>query len=252
MREPRLCLRHLRQCNWQRVIRQVSSIISLLVEPRYNSVTEIVPPDWLPVLFFSLFFCYCQANTINMTGFLLQSRPLWNNLTAWNWKDAAGGVEPLIGSVGSDHRADLILAISNDDPCSMVIWGCLHNWNFPMQLSDYACASFPRSISLFSFFFFFFSPPVRPRAVLPLDCITCSAPVWLSLVGWWSFLAGYENQSEFLAPTFPHTRRQPHHLRHHALAHSHCCFFFPDCNASVHKGCRDSLPVCAKVKMKVQ
>lgn len=29
-------------------------------------------------------------------------------------------------------------------------------------------------------------------------------------------------------------------------------FFFPDCNASVHKGCRDSLPVCAKVKMKVK
>lgn len=27
--------------------------------------------------------------------------------------------------------------------------------------------------------------------------------------------------------------------------------FFLDCNAQVHKGCRESLPVCAKVKMKV-
>lgn len=32
------------------------------------------------------------------------------------------------------------------------------------------------------------------------------------------------------------------------------CMFvclFSDCNAQVHKGCRESLPVCAKVKMKV-
>uniref|UniRef100_A0A3Q2R2M4 Phorbol-ester/DAG-type domain-containing protein n=1 Tax=Fundulus heteroclitus TaxID=8078 RepID=A0A3Q2R2M4_FUNHE len=28
-----------------------------------------------------------------------------------------------------------------------------------------------------------------------------------------------------------------------------CCTY---CNASVHKGCRDSLPVCANVKMKVK
>uniref|UniRef100_A0A3B4ZJE4 Phorbol-ester/DAG-type domain-containing protein n=1 Tax=Stegastes partitus TaxID=144197 RepID=A0A3B4ZJE4_9TELE len=29
-------------------------------------------------------------------------------------------------------------------------------------------------------------------------------------------------------------------------------FYCTYCNASVHKGCRDSLPVCAKVKMKVK
>lgn len=56
--------------------------------------------------------------------------------------------------------------------------------------------------------YLFFSPHL-PRAALPLDCITCFAPVWLSLAGWWSFLAGYENQSDFLAPTFPHTLTCP-------------------------------------------
>uniref|UniRef100_A0A674BUJ5 Phorbol-ester/DAG-type domain-containing protein n=1 Tax=Salmo trutta TaxID=8032 RepID=A0A674BUJ5_SALTR len=29
-------------------------------------------------------------------------------------------------------------------------------------------------------------------------------------------------------------------------------FFCTNCNAHVHKGCRESLPVCAKVKMKVR
>lgn len=51
--------------------------------------------------------------------------------------------------------------------------------------------------------------PLPSRAVLPFDCITCSAPVWLSLVGWWSFLASSEDQSDFLAPTFPHTHPRP-------------------------------------------
>lgn len=92
--------------------------------------------------------------------------------------------------------------------------------------------------------------PLHTHAVLPLDCITRSAPVWLSLAVCWSFLAGYENQSEFLAPTFPHTPS----LAPTARSDSQCSLllFFPDCNASVHKGCRDSLPACAKVKMKVK
>lgn len=125
--------------------------------------------------------------------------------------------------------------------------GCLCTWNFPMQLGVFVwictcvCVHvIPQPIFLFFFF-------MRPRAVLPLDCITCSAPVWLSLAGWWSFLAGYENQSEFLAPTFPHTLTGP---TTRLILYS-LLLFFPDCNASVHKGCRDSLPVCAKVKMKV-
>uniref|UniRef100_A0A3B3CFA3 Si:dkey-172h23.2 n=1 Tax=Oryzias melastigma TaxID=30732 RepID=A0A3B3CFA3_ORYME len=59
-----------------------------------------------------------------------------------------------------------------------------------------------------------------------------------------------KTSQDFLAPTPPRTP---------SLAPTppsktpsiHCSLFFPDCNASVHKGCRDSLPVCAKVKMKV-
>lgn len=87
--------------------------------------------------------------------------------------------------------------------------------------------------------------------VLLLDCITCSAPVWLSLVGWWSFLASSEIPVRLSIP-------EPFHI---PLTHPHPPssllmmvtkpFLFPDCSASVHKGCRDSLPSCAKVKMKV-
>lgn len=87
--------------------------------------------------------------------------------------------------------------------------------------------------------------------VLLLDCITCSAPVWLSLVAWWSFLASSEIPVRLSIP-------QPFHI---PLTHPHPPssllmmvtkpFLFPDCSASVHKGCRDSLPACAKVKMKV-
>lgn len=50
----------------------------------------------------------------------------------------------------------------------------------------------------------------------------------------------------------PHPSTHPHWPQHH-LPNSQpsLLFLFPDCNASVHKGCRDSLPACAKVKMKV-
>ena len=56
----------------------------------------------------------------------------------------------------------------------------------------------------------------------------------------------------FSPPPFHKTLSTPH-PRQPAGLYSPCVLllFFPDCNASVHKGCRDSLPVCAKVKMKV-
>lgn len=60
-----------------------------------------------------------------------------------------------------------------------------------------------------------------------------------------------KNQSDFLAPTFPHTLTCPTTTTIRLTEYS-LLLFFPDCNASVHKGCRDSLAVCAKVKMKVQ
>lgn len=104
-------------------------------------------------------------------------------------------------------------------------------------------------VSYWSDLLFFFLPP--SWRVLLLDCITCSAPVWLSLVGWWSFLASSEIPVRLSIP-------QPFHI---PLTHPHPpssllmmvtkSFLFPDCSASVHKGCRDSLPACAKVKMKV-
>lgn len=67
----------------------------------------------------------------------------------------------------------------------------------------------------------------------------------------------WKKQSEFRAPTFT-THPWPLPL----LPSSPCSeqsrhmlfffFFLSDCNASVHKSCRDSLPICAKVKMKVK
>lgn len=116
-----------------------------------------------------------------------------------------------------------------------------------MQCSIHVCASKPILFFLF------------PRAVLPLSCITHSAPVWLSLAGWWSFLADCENPSEFLAPiSLPPLFPTRTHSRTHTPTHTYTItkltllLFFPDCNASVHKGCRDSMPVCANVKMKVK
>lgn len=109
-----------------------------------------------------------------------------------------------------------------------------------MPWSAHVCASMPIP----------FSPLLHPQAVLPIDCITCTAPVWLSLAAWWSFLAGYEDQSDFLAPTFK--AHPPAPSSSQGSLHCSLLLFFPDCNASVHKGCRDSLPVCAKVKMKVR
>lgn len=61
------------------------------------------------------------------------------------------------------------------------IWECLHNWNFPMQWSVHMCVR--QSPSLFF--------PFIHKQELPIDCITCTAPVWLSLAAWWSFLAGW-------------------------------------------------------------
>ena len=145
-----------------------------------------------------------QVWTINMTGFCFKINScemIWQHVI----QIMVRGNERLWLTGIRSQSIDLILAILNDDPCSVVIWECLHNWNFPMQSSICVCVCVcvcecASDVSL-SYFFLL----LRPRAVLPLDCITCSAPVWLSLVGWWSFLAGYENQSEFLAPTFPHT-----------------------------------------------
>lgn len=77
-----------------------------------------------------------------------------------------------------------------------------------------------------------------------------AAPVWLSLVGWWSFLASSENQSDFLAPLF-FAHPWHSHILQPSCSYYPPILFFPDCTASVHKSCRDSLPVCAKVKMKV-
>lgn len=80
------------------------------------------------------------------------------------------------------------------------------------MISIFPCNSVVTCVCVISVFF----PPHRPRAALPLDCITCFAPVWLSLAGWWSFLAGYEKPVRFSSPHFSAHPHMPHHHHHQA------------------------------------
>lgn len=121
---------------------------------------------------------------------------------------------------GSDYRADLILAVLNDDSCSkMVIWECLHNWNFPMQVSFYVCVSF---LSLSLVFF----PPSSMRSITSrLHHMLCSSLAFISGL--------VEFPGRLWKPvriSSPHLSTNPQHSHLHHQAHSihwaFCCFSF--------------------------
>lgn len=85
-------------------------------------------------------------------------------------------------------------------PCSFENVYMIENFPCKVRLCCMCCMSYSSDR-------LFFSPPPR-WAVLLLDCITCFASVWLSLVGCWSFLASLDF-SLSIQPWHPHI------LRHH-------------------------------------
>lgn len=182
-----------------------------------------------------------QVWTINMPGLCFKvnsCKIMWQHVI----QIMVRGNESLWLTGIRSQSIDLILAILNDDPCSMVIWECLHNWNFPMQFSIYVCVC--ECASDVSLSYFFPSPPSTSSITPRLHHMLCSSLAFIS------------GLVEFPGRLWKPVRiSSPHLSTHPPRHHAHsilCCFFFPDCNASVHKGCRDSLPVCAKVKMKVK
>lgn len=110
----------------------------------------------------------------------------------------------------------------------------------------FMCLCVCHSSASSSSFFFFLLPP---QTVLLLCCITCCSSL--------AFISGLvEFPGQLRKPvglSSPPIFRSPVTLPHPPPSCSYYppILFFPDCTASVHKSCRDSLPVCAKVKMKV-
>lgn len=93
-------------------------------------------------------------------------------------------------------------------------------------------------------------PPSLMSSITPrLHHMLCSGLAFIS--GLVEFPGQLRNTSQtFYPPTFPYTLDTP--TSSIIIAHDgYQAFSFPDCGASVHKSCRDSLPSCAKVKVKV-
>lgn len=135
---------------------------------------------------------------------------------------------------------------------SMVIWERLHNFKkFPMPLCVYVLACVRACVS-------FLGPLAPTHLPPPFPSSTSSITLRLhhTLSPSLAFISGLVE--------FPGQLRRPVRvsiLHHYTHTHTHCragltslfsLSLLPDCNSSVHKSCRDSLPACAKVKMKVK